>query len=152
MWIWIYFLTFSCKSLKFHTKWYTNLVHPFLRNCVTKSIFQYLKKKLKGLKRKISLENFLLFTFCKYGWRNMVALSKTTKKKNSCKSLKFLTKLFNSVIIHSWEIALQSRIFNIFEKKNQQKKALALKGLINYHSIVWERIKCTIYEYHVYCF
>ena len=53
------FLTFSCKSLKFPTKWYTklcNLVDPFLRNCVTKSNFQYLKKNwpkkapvLKGL-------------------------------------------------------------------------------------------------------
>ena len=41
-------LTFSCKSLKFSTKWYTKLcilVDPFLSNCVTKSNFRYLKKK-----------------------------------------------------------------------------------------------------------
>ena len=43
-------LTFLCKSLKFSTKWYTKLcilVDPFLRNCVTKSNFRYLKKKPK---------------------------------------------------------------------------------------------------------
>ena len=34
-------------------------------------------------------------------------------------------------LIHSWEIALQSQIFDIFWKK-AQKKALALKGLINH--------------------
>ena len=41
------FLTFLSKSLKFPTKWYTklcNLVDPFLRNCITKLNFQYLKK------------------------------------------------------------------------------------------------------------
>ena len=51
-------MTFSCKSLKFSTKWYTKLcilVDPFLRNCVTKSDVLYLKKKphkkeLKGLR------------------------------------------------------------------------------------------------------
>ena len=31
-------------------------------------------------------------------------------------------------LIHSWEIALQSQIFNIFEK-DDQKQALTLKGL-----------------------
>ena len=41
--------TFSC--MKFLTKWYTKLnsvcnsVDPFLRKCITKSIFQYLKIK-----------------------------------------------------------------------------------------------------------
>ena len=53
-------LTFSCKSLKFSTKWYTKLcilVDPFLRNCVAKSNFRYFFKKkpkkalaLKGLR------------------------------------------------------------------------------------------------------
>ena len=53
-------LTFSCKSLKFSTKWYTKLcilVDSFLRNCVTKSNFRYFffkaQKKalaLKGLR------------------------------------------------------------------------------------------------------
>ena len=32
-------------------------------------------------------------------------------------------------LIHSWEIALQSQIFDIFLKKSPKKKALALKGL-----------------------
>ena len=41
-------LTFSCKSMKFSTKWYTKLcilVDPVLRNCVTKSNFRYCFKK-----------------------------------------------------------------------------------------------------------
>ena len=41
-------LTSSYKNLKFSTKWYTKLCilfDPFLRNCVTKSNFRYLKKK-----------------------------------------------------------------------------------------------------------
>ena len=55
--------------MKFSTKWYTKLcilVDPFLRNCVTKSKFRYLKKKaqkkalaLKGLKNKSSRRNVL---------------------------------------------------------------------------------------------
>ena len=50
------FFTFSCKSLKFSTKWYTKLcilVDPFLRNCTTKSNFLEPKKALafKGLKK-----------------------------------------------------------------------------------------------------
>ena len=58
----IMILTFSCKGLKFTTKWYTKLcilVDPFLRNCVTKSNFRYLKKRqkkaltLKGLTRTL---------------------------------------------------------------------------------------------------
>ena len=54
---------FSYKSLKFPTKWFTKfciLVDPFLRNCVTISNFQYLKKYwpkkapvLKGLREEI---------------------------------------------------------------------------------------------------
>ena len=42
--------TFSCKSMKVSTKLYTKLcnsVDPFLRNCVTKSNFQYKKKPPK---------------------------------------------------------------------------------------------------------
>ena len=50
----------SCKSLKFSTKLYTKLcilVDPFLRNCVTKSNFQYFYKKKK---KALALEGLTL--------------------------------------------------------------------------------------------
>ena len=54
-------LTFSCKSLKFSTKWYTKLcilVDPFLRNCVKFSIF-FLKK---AQKKALALKGLTVFT------------------------------------------------------------------------------------------
>ena len=38
-------MTFSCKSLNFHTKWYTKLCLEKLR--ITKSNFQFIKKQQK---------------------------------------------------------------------------------------------------------
>ena len=48
-------LTFSRKSLKWYKK-LCNMVDPFLRNCVTKSKFRYLKKIGKGQKKALPLK------------------------------------------------------------------------------------------------
>ena len=76
-------LTFSYKSLKFSTKWYTKLcilVDPFLRNCVAKTNFRSFFLKKGNKKKALALKGLKLISNIKGDNRNLEAENSAAPK------------------------------------------------------------------------